>query len=185
LNQAERAVYELRTRADAVLSRDERGGTSARDGFPASSLGGAGAASVLHCFDHGKDNCPCGNNEPVDVSTDSTGNAATSEPTPDEVARVARGIVEHLDQAVKHLQSAVSMVALGEHLANPDRRASAPEHCQACGRLVYCTTADPIRSGYCDACRKAWGRYSDAERAEGREPDRVKFQALRAKEKAA
>lgn len=185
LAQADRAIDELRARAQAVLSRDERGGTSARDGFPVSSMGGAGAASVLHCFDHGKDNCPCGNNEPVDVSTDSTGNAATSTPTPDEVARIARGIVEHLDAAVKHLQGAVSMVALGEHLANPDRRSNPPEHCLACGRLVYCTTADPIRGGLCDACRKAWTRYSDAERAEGREPDRMKFAAMRAKDQAA
>jgi hypothetical protein len=28
--------------------------------------------------------------------------------------------------------------------------------CHGCHRDVECTTADPIRKGYCDACRKAF-----------------------------
>ena len=185
LRQIERATTELWTRAPAVLTRNERGGSSARDGFPAGSMGGGAAATILHCFAHAEDNCECGENVPIPAPSDPTGNAASSKPMTDPLDNVARSVRGYLDESVKLLQRAVSAVALGEHLANPDRRSNPPEHCQACGRLVYCTTADPIRAGYCDACRKAWGRYSDAERAEGREPDRVKFQALRAKEQAA
>ncbi len=39
--------------------------------------------------------------------------------------------------------------------------------CQACRRPVANTPADPIRSGFCDACRKAWDRAG--------KPDRVLF----------
>lgn len=32
--------------------------------------------------------------------------------------------------------------------------------CHGCHRDVMCTTADPIRAGYCDACRKAFERWN-------------------------
>lgn len=190
LRQIEHAHSELFLRAPAVLDRNERGGTAERDGYSASSLGGGVPQSILHCFTHGKDNCQgengegCDLNEPIDAPSDPTGNAVGARPSKDELDTCARSTLHNLDEAVKHLQRALSAVALGEHLANPDRRGNPPTHCQACARLVYCTSADPIRSGYCDACRKAWGRYQEAERSAGREADRVRFEHLRKREAA-
>lgn len=185
LNQIERAAGEMWSRAPAVLDRNERGGSAQRDGFGASSLGGGSPASILHCDAHGRDNCPCGQNVPVDVSSDPTGNAASADPTKDPLDTIARSIGHHMNEAVLHLQAALSAVALGEHLANPDRRGNPPTHCQACARLVMCTANDRIRAGYCASCAEAWRRYQQAEQEQGREADRVLFETARKRETAA
>jgi hypothetical protein len=158
IRQARRALNELEQRAPAVLERDHRGGTNERDGYPTSTIGGA--------------------HQPFTVdSTSSTAAAAEDRITHgnnrhDDIHRSTRALTEHLDRGVRHLIDAVSQVALAEHLANPDgRHTNPPTHCTACDRLVMCTSEDPIRSGYCDACRKAW------ERA-GR-PDRPTFERQR------
>jgi len=42
------------------------------------------------------------------------------------------------------------------------------KECEGCGRTVACTTADPIRSGFCTKCAMSWSRF------QGR-LDRVEF----------
>lgn len=45
--------------------------------YPSSSGGLTGGAStILHCFEHEEDNCPCGGNVPIPTAADPTGNAA-------------------------------------------------------------------------------------------------------------
>ena len=51
------------------------------------------------------------------------------------------------------------------------RISSLAGQCQACHRDVAGGTNDPLRSGYCDACRKAWDRAG--------KPDRAAFEATR------
>jgi hypothetical protein len=38
------------------------------------------------------------------------------------------------------------------------RQSSLPGPCQCCGREVFGTEADQLRSGFCNACRMAWSR---------------------------
>lgn len=174
LRQLQQALDELILRAHPVIDRDHRGGERIADGYPSTSIG-AGTTSTFT----------------VD-STSSTANAAHTRIGPlyddtkrtttnDDMNRCARGISEHLDRAVKHLHSAVGMVALAEHISNPDgRHSNPPTNCRACDRVVECTTADPIRAGYCGECSDAWYRHRKAELTAGREPDRVKFERQRA-----
>jgi hypothetical protein len=53
--------------------------------------------------------------------------------------------------------------------------------CRACQRTVTGSDDDRLRSGYCDACRKAWGRELSAWTDEGRPgaPDRAAFERRR------
>lgn len=102
----------------------------------------------------------------------------------DQVHRAVTGIEEHLRKAAEHLQQAVSLSYLVHRLSSL-RKVNEPTPCQACSKLVACTQADPLRKGYCSACRMAWTRYSDDERAQGREPDRAAFERTRGEEAAA
>lgn len=163
-----RALDQLETRAPALLERDERGGSPERDGYP-SGQGDGGARSS--------------------DSTSSTERTAVARleghDRPDDVHRAARALLLHLDKAVEHAQAAVSQVALGEHLASHDgRHSNPPTDCLACGRTVNCTTDDPIRSGFCNACDTAWRRWKRDEETAGRTPDRSRFARIRKAEAA-
>lgn len=171
LRQALVAIDELTLRAAAVLHRDHRGGTNEHDGYPASSLGGGGGAYTVD-------------------STSTTAAAAEARLEDgagkrDEVGRCARALTLHLNSAIQHLHSAVSMVALAEHLSNPDgRHSNPPTECRACNRMVECTTADPMRAGYCSSCSTSWYRYRKAELVAGRDPDRARFEKTQRATKA-
>lgn len=168
LRQLQHALDELILRAHPILDRDHRGGHLERDGYPTSSIGGGGS----HTFT-------------VD-STSSTAAAAEARIDDtnrqrDDINRCSRGITAHLDRAVTHLHQAVSMVALAEHLSNPDgRHSNPPTNCRACDRVIEGTSADPNRAGYCKQCSDAWYDYRKCELDAGRDPDRVKFERQRA-----
>lgn len=171
LDQANRVLTELATRAPAVFDRDQRGGDNERDGYPSGGVGNGGRSADR---------------------TSSTERVGTERADPekggdraDPLHAITTGITRDLDQAVKALQAAISKVALAEHMANPDGRSNPPTHCAACARLVMCTSVDPIRSGYCDACRKAWQRYKAELAEQGINADRAFFEAQRKKEPAA
>lgn len=165
LRLLQRGLDELILRAPAVIHRNERGGTNDRDGYPTSSIGGGGS------------------HQPFTVdSTSSTARAAEDriehgDDRTDDIARAARALHLHIDKAIQHLQSAVSQVALAEHLANPDgRHSNPPTDCLACTRTVACTSADPIRAGYCKQCSDAWYDWRKRELTGGRDPDRTRFE---------
>lgn len=68
--------------------------------YPKSSGGGGdggGPSTVLHCFEHQRDSCPCGNNMPVPGASDPTGDAAAGG---DLVSRADAELDHRLTRAV-------------------------------------------------------------------------------------
>lgn len=47
-------------------------------GYRSPRFDGSGRTPTLHCFDHGRDNCKCGQNTTIATATDQTGETATS-----------------------------------------------------------------------------------------------------------
>jgi hypothetical protein len=90
--------------------------------------------------------------------------------------RIPRGMTV-VDEQLRVIEAAFTMIELElSQIEAPLTRKDAPartniSECEACGRTVAGTPTDRLRSGYCDACRKAWDRA-------GR-PDRVQFQRAR------
>lgn len=72
-----------------------------------------------------------------------------------------------------------------DKISDPRRTTNPVAHCQACDRIVECTTADPIRAGYCNACDTAWRRWKTDQQSAGLEPDRVRFERWRREQLAA
>ena len=180
----ERAVNQLAARAPALLERNDRGGSAERDGYPSggSGEGRGGGRTVLVKDEHGRDDAV-----PVTgVEAEAFARTEHGAEHPDPVGRAAKALRHHVDEAVKSLNNALSQVRLGEHLGSHDgRHSNPPTPCLACDRIVECTTDDPLRSGYCSACSTAWYRWKAAEQAEGREPDRARFEPTRRKSEAA
>lgn len=81
-----------------------------------------------------------------------------------------------IEAAFTMIESALSQIEAPLTRTDPPARTNISE-CEACGRTVAGTPTDRLRSGYCDACRKAWDRA-------GR-PDRVQFQHNRHREVSA
>lgn len=163
---------DLAMRAPAIIERDTRGGANEHDGYPTSSIGDGGN----HTFTVG--------------STSSTAAAgeARADDGPDrrdDYHRAATAIEQHLAKAREHLEQATAMCKLADHIANPDdRHSNPPTDCIACNRTVQCTTADPIRAGYCGECSDAWYRWRKRELAAHHEPDRARFEKQRREQKA-
>lgn len=112
---------------------------------------------------------------------DSTVSTAYDDGDEVEVIRV-RGM-RLVDEQLQAIEMAITAIeAELSKLAAPLTRRSAPPRtniteCEACGRTVAGTPTDRLRSGYCDACRKAWARAGN--------PDRMLFQRLRHREVSA
>jgi hypothetical protein len=166
LIQARTALDRLDARAVELVDRDDRGGSAERDGYP-SATGGDGGG---------------GRSADRTSSVERTAGARVEwgAERQDGIHDCAKALRHHLDEAVKHLHSAVSQVALAEHLGSWDgRHSNPPTDCLACGRTVMCTTEDPIRSGYCSACSSAFYRWKKAEEDAGRPVDRSRFEQTR------
>lgn len=141
--------------------RNRAGSNRTRDGYPSGSGPGDGGE---------------------DAPQSSTEAAALAnlhgqhrDPLDDNVAQA----IGHLVEAVNHLGALASRLALVDHQSSTSKHSNPPESCRVCDRVVMCTAEDPIRSGYCGACSKAWYRWSATERDEGREPDRGRFERNR------
>lgn len=153
-----------------LLRRDQE--TNQVDGYPASSTGGGS---------HGGDiSRPTESAAQRSVDDD----LAARRDRADQVHRAVHGIDEHLRRAVDHLTSAVSLSYLVHRLSQP-RKVNEPTPCRACDRLITCANGDHPRRGYCSACDTAYRRYSEEQRAAGREPDRPTFERNRRGETAA
>lgn len=89
-----------------------------------------------------------------------------------------------LREGVGQLVRLMSLLTQIDKLSDPRQTTNPATACQACDRMVECTSADPIRAGYCSACSMAWYRWRDAELAAGREPDRARFERERRQDAA-
>lgn len=65
----------------------------------------------------------------------------------------AAGILQHAERWLDYLQ------AYGDQAIK--RESSLAGECKACERPIAGGERDPIRNGYCDACRKAYARWTD------------------------
>lgn len=81
----------------------------------------------------------------------------------------------HLLEAVNHLGAVTARLDALDRVSTPKGRSETggAGTCAACSRWVAGSASDRIRSGYCDACRKAWER-------DGR-PERASFERARRK----
>lgn len=96
---------------------------------------------------------------------------------PATVAMLCRSVTDRLgtdEQCALHeyaalVRHASDLVALVVEVCATDRtqigRRSQITDCRACTRPVAATSKDPMRYGYCDACRKAWERAGKPDRA--------------------
>lgn len=157
----------LEQRVLLACHRDRTGTAHQRDGYPT----GAGPGD-------GGDDAPQSTTEAAALANLTTLHA-------DPVAAIVEAVHGHLLEAVNHLGALRSQLALLDHLARTDRNSNPPTDCRACDRTVMCTAEDPIRSGYCSSCSKAWYRWRDAEAAAGRDPDRARFERARRTDSAA
>ena len=92
------------------------------------------------------------------------------------VHELATSLVSLVKGATDQLRDAVGKTHKAKNLASVDvRHSNGPVDCLACDRTIMCTTADPVRMGFCSACSDAWYRWKNTERAAGQEPDRAQF----------
>lgn len=163
IDQARRAINELEDQGPPLLDRDRH--TAQADGWPAGGSSNGGRSA-----------------DP----TSTTEAAALAPERRDQIHDCAGAMVRTFDQALHQLNLATGAINLALHLASTDgRHSNPPTPCRACGRTVMCTQADPMRSGYCNACRLAWRRWKTKAEAEGVEPDRARFERDRKQEAAA
>lgn len=158
LDDIDLAVRALRITGPALLARDAV--TTEPDSLP-----GGGTTERHGKGDH----------------ADPAFQAATSKTLHDPIHRLAVDLVALAKDAAKSIVDAAAIPARAVLLSSADNRHSnGPVDCRACGRQVQCTTADPVRAGYCTACSTAWYRWKTDETAAGRTPDRVAFEKQRA-----
>ena len=90
--------------------------------------------------------------------------------------------------AFTEARAALIVLVKGAHRLIPDqpmlRRQVTGADCEACRRWVPGSATDRLRSGFCDACRKAWERFSDVCDRRGEIADRAAFVARRQGHKA-
>jgi hypothetical protein len=180
----EPALLELERRAGAALRANEDGaGTSLHDGYPTSlrlGPGGRGRATRhcveggcfdvaapgrTRCGDHSTDEAERDDQLPPPPQSDPVGELVVAglvdvDPTPGLVAEC----FAELERGAALIRSAAArMVRIRQNpLAG---RQSSIGHCMACERSVLGTPDDRLRSGFCDACRKAWERAGLGDRA--------------------
>lgn len=158
-DKAPTVLDQLEARTLAAAQRNRTGSSRQRDGYPSGSIGNGG------------------DDAGTSVETAAIANLHDNNPDP---------IDDHVEAAIGYLQDAVlaigalrSRLALIDHLSTTRRTSNPPTHCQACDRLVTCTADDPIRSGYCVNCSRAFYRWRDNEIEAGRDPDRARFERER------
>jgi hypothetical protein len=147
--------------------RNRTGTTHERDGYPTGRGPGDGGE---------------------DTPQSSTEAAALSNlhgATRDPVNELVENIHAHLLEAVNHLGALRTLLTQLDKISDPRRTTNPAASCQACDRTVECTSADPIRAGYCSECSTAWYRWKKTETAAGRQPDRPRFERWRRQQLAA
>lgn len=162
--------------ANAVTQPDSRDGKTLlqrfRDGFTGWPSGGGfdavrtGAATVLHCFLHGEDNCPCGRNTTMSGANDPTGEAAIR---PDRARDDQKQFEKHLRAARRELDQALQIAKRYEpRAANAFDQQEAPASdvgCTSCARITgpsgqpwwnqvtrNTTLKNGVKVGLCDWC---------------------------------
>lgn len=113
-------------------------------GGPGSSLGGSGHSS--------------------DISDPTGRSALADDPAAQYLARVAKR-VDLLHRELRALADETTGWQMRRVVDGERKPTSGAGTCAACTRWVHGTAEDRIRSGYCEACFKAWSRGGKAERA--------------------
>ena len=133
-----------------VLARCEQ--SNVPDGYPSSSGAGGSASSD---------------------ETSSTERAVVNRErvVRDPIGEAGRALFASLRNASASMKVAHRQVAVVQNAHVVRGRVSSLQECQACGDPVIPPAR--LRSGYCDACRKAWSRTTGADR------DRVRFEQTR------
>lgn len=140
-----------------LLRRDEH--TNTRDGYPTGT--GQGAQ---------------GGDTPNPTHNAAQANVDHERCEADQIRIILTGLTEHIAEARLHLTAAITRNNLIHRTQTTTRHSNEPTACKACDRIVQCTEADPIRKGYCSACRTAWARYSQTQLEAGNQPDRAMFE---------
>lgn len=154
--------------------RNQTGDVRRRDGYP--SGGGPG--------DGGQD-APGSSTEAAAFSNLGTLYDENARATRDQVDDIVESIHVHLAECANHLGALRTQLDRLDKISDPRRPANPSTACKACERIVECTSADPIRKGYCGACANAWHRWKASEEDAGRLPDRVRFEHWRRQQLAA
>lgn len=180
----EAAMLELERRAGAALRENEEGaGVELHDGYPTSLRMGPGSRGRAvrrcaegdcfelagpgrtRCAEHGEGEEESDEQWPAPPQSDPVGELVVAgvvgaDPIPGMVAEC----FAELERGAALIRSAVARMVRVRR--NPlAGRQSSVGHCRACERLVPGTPTDRLRSGYCDACRKAWERAGLSDRA--------------------
>jgi len=96
------------------------------------------------------------------ATTEATGDESTLERSEYDPGKAAE---EWVRRWVRTIEDVLNLAAQS-HALNPKQpvlddsrsREASVRPCEACNRTVACTTADPIRSGFCKPCYDAWWR---------------------------
>lgn len=141
---------------------------------------------------HQRDGYPTGNgpgdggDDAPQSSTEAAALANLTAPTPrDQVDTIVRELHVTLVETVGGLARIRTLLSQLDKISDPRRTTNPTAACQACERTVECTSADPIRAGYCNACDSAWRRWKTSEEDAGRTPDRLRFERWRRQQLAA
>jgi hypothetical protein len=103
----------------------------------------------------------------------------------DPVGDIVNELYATLVETVGGLTRLQTLLTQLDKISDPRRTTNPTASCQACDRIVECTSADPIRAGYCNACDTAWRRWKQAELEHSRQPDRARFEHWRRQQLAA
>jgi hypothetical protein len=147
---------DLEQRLVTAMRRDATG-TNTIDGYSASTTSDGRGGNELTSVEAGANRTVFG------------------KPELDKIHDHAFHAVTFLVEAAGNLGALEGRLDAIDKLSAPDRKSetTGPGYCQACA--TFCTGAgdDRLRSGYCDACRKAWDRGGRKPRAEFERSRRV------------
>ena len=162
IRQRDRLLELLKRLDDRTLEDLDRRGrfTVVPDGYRPAAGGGV----------HGSD---------ISRPVEGTVLAREAQPPADPLAKTILGIFAALgaaDMALAGIDHALEVVR--GYGSTAGRITSLAGDCGACGRPVAGTAQDPLRKGYCDACRKAYERDDEHGQA-ATQPDRAAFERKR------
>ena len=176
LDDIERAVVSLRRDGPALLERAAM--IAGNDGYPSGSLGGGRGGGPTIKVDNEL-------GQPELVSVTGVEAAALAEPQRDTVGDLAARMLATVEAMATAALGVKDVPLKAKRIQSADgRHSNEPVDCKACDRTIECTTADPNRGGYCNACDVAWRRWRLLEQAAGRcmgDPgeDRLRFERWR------